>query len=116
MEYLREKGDRLETTYMDIKNTTWINDSTGAVFDFSEPILTDMILTKQTEIVEEVPEAEEAEVLSADIPVEDHTVSWATRDYVLFLSVALLALLFFGLLCVDIVRFRGKRSDAYGLK
>lgn len=110
------KGDRLETTYMDIENTTWINNNTGAIFDFSEPILTDMILTKQTEVVVEAPEIEEAEVLSTDIPDEDRTVSWVTRDHVLLLSIALLTLLFFGLLCVEIVRFRGKRSDAHGFK
>lgn len=108
------KGDKLETTYMDIENTPWINNSTGAKFDFSKPILTDMILTRQIEVVETVPEIKEAEVLPLDIPVEEPTFSWTTKDYVLLLSVALLVLLFFGLVCVDIVRFRGKRSNAHG--
>ena len=40
-----EKGSRLETTYMDLVNITWMDKNTGTVVDFSRPIEQDLIVT-----------------------------------------------------------------------
>lgn len=89
-----EKGTRLKTSYVDVVNTNWVNNSTGTVFDFSEPIMVDMILSEQV----------------------DSVTPLATRYYVLFLSIIAIVLLFFALVHVDLIRFHKRRSKTHGIR
>lgn len=88
------RGCVLETSYVDIESTVWVNSSTQEIYDFSQPIMTDLILTLQAE------EASTSEY------------SLVTRDYVTFLSIAILLLLFGWLVAIDIFHRHKERSTA----
>jgi len=84
----------METSYVDLESTVWVNSSTQEIYDFSQPIMTDLILTLQAE------EASTSEY------------SLVTRDYVTFLSIAILLLLFGWLVAIDIFHRHKERSTA----
>ena len=42
-----KKGNLLVTDYLDVKTTVWVDKETGKVVDFSQPILSDMILVQR---------------------------------------------------------------------
>ena len=42
-----EKGDILETTYMDLVNTIWLDTKTGLPVDFLRPITEDMVVSRK---------------------------------------------------------------------
>ena len=42
-----EKGHYLESTYINTEQLVWIDTETGEVFDFSQPVTADKILTRQ---------------------------------------------------------------------
>ena len=93
-----EQGSCLETTYMDLVSTVWIDNATGKPFDFSQPIVSDMILSKQTE---EIQSEEE---------LNDETV------YIAWVSVAALLVLLIGLARVDMTRRVKDRRGAKNVK
>ena len=92
-----KQGSCLETTYVDIASTTWINISTGQVVDFSQPIMADMVLTRK-----------QNETSSSDAP--DHPL--ASRDYITFLSITVLLVLLIGFVIVDAIHRHKERRSA----
>ena len=42
-----EKGQLFESSYINTNNVIWCDIKTGEVFDFSQPVMEDAILTKQ---------------------------------------------------------------------
>lgn len=92
--YLNEsvvQGSRLETNLVDVKNTVWYNTDSGEVFDFTQPITEDVILTKYS--------------VSSEVTAPEETVT--TRDIVTILSIGMLVFLFLCLAIADI-RLRSK--------
>lgn len=89
------KGEKLPDEYFDLRSTSWFDDATGCAFDFDQPILSDMILTKY------VPNARR---ISTDLD--------SLKLYVIILSTILLMAFFFGLVCVDIRQRRKERRAA----
>ena len=87
-----KQGTCLETNYTDIVSTTWVDTTTAQIVDFSQPIMTDMILTKQA-----------TETADPDEPL-------ATRDYITILSVAALVALLAGFILVDVIHRRKERG------
>ena len=90
------KGHLLETSYVDLDSTGWVDTSTGKEIDFNQPILTDMVLT---------PIA----LTSQAVSTTDSHIPVATVYYVVFLSMATLLILFFGIAIIDISRIKRKR-------
>ena len=84
------RGSLLETSYVDLESTVWIDSSTQEIYDFSQPIMGDLILSKG----------------STD------GNSLVTRDYVTFLSIAILLLLFGWLVVIDVLHRHKERSTA----
>lgn len=80
------RGSYLETSYVDLGSTIWIDSSTQEVFDFNQPVMADAILILQTEEVA--------------MPSEN---AFATRDYVVFLSIATLLVLFAWVVTIDLL-------------
>ena len=86
------KGSCLETSYRDVESAVWIDSVTREVFDFGQPVRADIILAKQT----------------ADAPAAAEPP--AIRDYVTYLSIAVLLMLFVGFAAIDISRGKKKGS------
>lgn len=86
------KGSYIETSHVDIVGTVWVNAETGLVIDFGQPIIEDIILSKQI--------------------TEKKASPLVTRDYITFLSIALLIIMFMGLLMVDIIQRHKERRAA----
>ena len=80
------KGGYLETSYVDLENFTWLDSATGEIFDFRQPIMNDMILSKQI------------------------TNPFANRDYITFLSIALLLAVLMGFGIMDAVQRKKERK------
>lgn len=89
-------GSRLHTTYLDVEHIVWIDSATGKAFDFSQPVMTDMILIRQAE--EETP----------------RPYSPGMGDYIAFLSIAAFLILLAGFTAVDTARRRKERSGTNG--
>ena len=86
------KGCCVETTHVDISDTVWIHAETGEVYDFSQPVMTDMVLTKPVAESETVTEA------------------LATNAYITFLSIAVLFILLAGFVLVDATQRHQERG------
>ena len=85
-----ERGTSLDATiYTDNTSSLWIDSATGEEFDFTQPILTDMILSKQSK-----------------------KKPFATRDYITFLSIAVLVALTAGFVVMEMKHRRKERSPA----
>ena len=87
------KGSLLETSYLDLESTVWIDASTQEPCDFSQPIVTDLILSVSQEIEEGIPFENIDDNLSSG--------NLATRDYITFASIVMLGVLFLGIVCID---------------
>lgn len=74
------KNHCLETSYIDLAATIWIDTETGTVFDFAQPITKDLILTQQITDASEIVAPEE-EFLSED--------TFPISYYVVFLSIGI---------------------------
>jgi len=85
------KGSCFETTYLDIVSTTWYDKATGEVVDFTQPIMSDAVFTKYP--ADPVPA----------MPL------FVTRDYITFLSIAVLIILLAGFMIADIIYRRQER-------
>ena len=92
------KGHLLETSYVDLDSTGWVDASTGKEIDFNQPVLSDMVLTPMAS----TPQA--AGTTNSHVPV-------ATVYYIVFLSIAILLNLFFGIATIDILRVKRKRRN-----
>lgn len=88
------KAGYVETSHIDTVSTDWINTETGEIVDFSQPIMTDMILSKQI-----------TETESVHVP-------WVAVDYITLLSITILFILLIGLMILDIVLRRKERVTA----
>jgi len=80
-----KKGNCVETTYVDLVDTIWKEEKTGEIIDFSQPINEDVLLVRQGDS------------------------GLATRDYIVFLSVAMLLSLLSGFGIIEIYRFNTTR-------
>ena len=78
------KGSLLETSYLDLESTVWIDASTQEPCDFSQPIVTDLILSPTQEI-------------EGGLSLKN----LATRDYITFASIAVLGVLMLGIVYTD---------------
>lgn len=86
------KGTRLQTTYLDIVSTVWLDAATGERFDFSQPITKDTILLRQEQEAAPAP------------------YSIGMGDYITFISIAALLIMLAGLIMIDAVHRRKERS------
>ena len=86
-----KQGSCFETTYLDIVSTTWYDKATGEVVDFTQPIMSDAVFTKYP--ADPVPA----------MPL------YVTRDYITFLSIAVLIILLAGFMIADIIYRRQER-------
>jgi hypothetical protein len=82
-----KKGSCLEAAHLDIQSTVWINTETGEPFDFSQPVLSDVILTQQH------PEK----------PRD-------TAEYISYATVVLLLIILVVFVAVDVINRRKERS------
>ena len=89
-----KKGNLLVTDYLDVKTTVWVDKETGNVVDFSQPILSDMILMQQ---------------LDPNVYGKSMDTN-SLKAYVIVLSSIVLLLFFFCLVYVDILQRRKERS------
>lgn len=89
-----KKGTCLNTTYIDTVSTVWIDSATGQKFDFSQPVMTDMILFRQSE----------DGAYSHD--------SIGTGDYITFLSIAVLLIMLIGFVAIDSACRKKERRGA----
>ena len=87
------KGTPLETCYIDIENTVWLDSGTGEIFDFSRPVTEDVILVKQEDTNPET--------------------GWVLRDYVTFASLAALGSLLLCFAGVDLLHRRKERRKIH---
>ena len=87
-------GGYLETSRVDIVHTDWVNVETGELVDFSQPIMTDMIVSKQISGAKSVFEL------------------MVTRDYITLLSIVVLFIVFVCLMMLDRAHRRKERSIA----
>ena len=88
------QGDLLVSDYVDLKDTVWVEESTGTVIDFSQPIMSDMILVKQSQM--------NAKKLDLE----------TIKTYVIILSAGLLFVFLLWMGCVDIRQRRKERRAA----
>ena len=88
------KGCCVETSHVDLVSDVWVNSETGDVVDFSQPVTSDMILSKQ---------------ITENGNVNEPLV---TRDYIALLSIAILFILLVGWMMLDIVQRRKEGSGA----
>lgn len=92
------KGSCVEITYVNLENSVWVNSETGDIFDFSQPVTSDMILSKQITANGNVP-----------VTVSEPLIA---RDYITLLSIAILFILLVAWMILDIVQRRKERSVA----
>lgn len=97
-----EKGSLLETTYLDLNESSWINSETGETVDFSKPITTDMILTQRFE---------DAASQQIDAYIEEEEIDFAY--YVTYLSIGVLLIFLFGFVFIDFRQMRKERSTVH---
>ena len=88
------KGQLLETSYVDLTATQWIDAATGQVFDLSQPVTTDLLL----------------------ISASGDQSTFAMSDYLAFFTALLLLALFAGLVAYDIARRKKERGSADATK
>lgn len=113
------KGGHLETASMDLRTTAWVDTKTGEVIDFSQPIMRDMILSRQIEqgsgfgeqlsVSEQLSTSEQltvSERLAASVQLAA-SEQRATSEYITFLSIGILLILFAGIVINDVVQ-RGR--------
>lgn len=87
------KGNLLVSDHVDLENTVWIEKSTGNVVDFSQPIWSDMILMKQSNL-------------------NIRTIGRDDIDpYLMILSAGLLLVLLLGMTYFDITQRRKERRS-----
>lgn len=92
------RGSLLDTSYVDLESTTWIDVVTEEVYDFSQPIMTDLLLKQQL-----LQEPVSDETITENIQSE-HT--FVIRDYITFLNIVL-----FGLLMLSFVYINFKHRN-----
>ena len=106
-----EKGSLLETPYIE-KEPVWLVADTGEVFDFSQPILDDVILTVPAALkLEPQPEVQPPES-SPEPPAEEEKQPLTREEKLTLLSVVVLVLLLIVLAAVDRTRRRKERRGA----
>lgn len=89
-----KKGKCIETTYIDYQSNVWIDTATGEVVDFSEPIMTDLVLSKQPD-----------KTSSQKNPLQ-------APEYITILSFAILITMLVGMAIVDATRRAKERRKA----
>lgn len=102
-----EKGCLLDPAYVDLENVVWYDVKTGEPFDFSQPILSDMIFATQDALGVTESETSEEDDPEAEIPSGP-----LTRDYIAFLCNGVLLLLFVGFGVLDRIRRYKERRTA----
>ncbi len=94
-----ESGTCLQNMYEDIKSITWLDSLTGEIFDFSKPITKDMLLV-----------AKHTPTDSTAAPGYS-SFTFATRDYIVIFSSAVLFILLFVFAFFDIRhRYKERRN------
>lgn len=103
-----EKGTCLETDYMDLVNTQWVDTKTGEVVDFRSPITQDLIVMPKSvaESLSENNPAEEA------VPEEPEGVASSTADDNVFFHAGVFLAVFVLLLMADRSR-RGRKKPEH---
>ena len=93
-----EKGTCLETTYMNLTDTVWVDAKTGMPVDFQKPITQDMVVTLQLpEDVSadadfengEMPVMEEAVGETEDMPIDKQELLYSILFIVMFSGILL---------------------------
>ena len=108
-EYLNtavEKGQPLEVSFLDLESSVWYDTATGAAVDLSLPVSGDMVLTTHL--------SEDANPLDSPVSTEHDDGEYVpvARDYITFLSIAVLLTTLMGFAIADIVQRRRERSAA----
>ena len=94
-----ESGTYLQTMYEDINSISWVDSSTGEIFDFSKPITKDMILIAKHTLNN-----------NTAVPGSSN-FTFITRDYVVILSFVILFFLLFVFALFDIVYRHKERRN-----
>ena len=103
-----EKGTCLETTFMDLVDTVWVDMDTEEVVDFQQPITRDMVVKIETEEVIPPEQAPVEEVDEAAVP--DQTETAEPEEKLVFLLFGCLLALLICLLLTDLSRKRNLGS------
>ena len=93
-----EKGTRLETTLFDTVYTVWVDAATGEVFDFSQPVVKDVVLREQS---------------AGHSGSKDATASLDVKNCIVLLSIAALLISLTGFVIVDIAHRRTEGSNVH---
>lgn len=99
-----EKGTCLDTTYMDLIDTVWVDKQTGLPVDFQKPIVRDMTVEKQ--IAAEPPAAEVYEQQEVERTAE----SMSEEERKELLCTGVFILVFLGIFAADVLRRTGPKQ------
>ena len=109
------KGSLLETSYRDIMSKVWIDASTGEVYDLKQPVMGDLLLKLSVSPAEE-ENAPNQTTVSDSVPAQqieeapDSENEPVTAYYIVLLSIAILLILFLGMVIMDTAHRRKERK------